>query len=89
MSSAPSSTSRALFHVKVNSAREYTYRKDFPPAHAFDARLMRDRDQIGSGRSDRCRHRLTARAQFERAQPGLCRDPEFRAAGPCAPTHDG
>jgi predicted DNA-binding transcriptional regulator AlpA len=36
----------ALFHVKVDSAREYTYRKDFPPAHQLGARLLWDRDEI-------------------------------------------
>jgi hypothetical protein len=30
----------ALFHVKVDSAREYTYRKDFPSAHQLGARLL-------------------------------------------------
>lgn len=36
----------ALFHVKVDSAREYTYRKDFPPAHQLGARLLWDREEI-------------------------------------------
>jgi predicted DNA-binding transcriptional regulator AlpA len=36
----------ALFHVKVDSAREYTYRQDFPPAHQLGARLLWDRDEI-------------------------------------------
>jgi hypothetical protein len=36
----------ALFHVKVDSAREYTYRKDFPAAHQLGARLLWDRDEI-------------------------------------------
>lgn len=36
----------ALFHVKVDSAREYTYRKDFPPAHQLGARLLSDREEI-------------------------------------------
>jgi hypothetical protein len=35
-----------LFHVKVDFAREYTYRKDFPPAHQLGARLLSDRDEI-------------------------------------------
>ena len=36
----------ALFHVKVDTAREYTYRTDFPPAHQLGARLLWDREQI-------------------------------------------
>ena len=36
----------ALFHVKVDSAREYTYRKDFPLAHQLGARLLWDREEI-------------------------------------------
>jgi hypothetical protein len=36
----------ALFHVKVDSAREYTYRQDFPPAHQLGARLLWDRDEM-------------------------------------------
>jgi hypothetical protein len=36
----------ALFHVKVDSAREYTYRQDFPPAHQLGARLLWDRDEV-------------------------------------------
>ena len=29
----------ALFHVSVDTAREYTYRRDFPAAHLLGARL--------------------------------------------------
>jgi predicted DNA-binding transcriptional regulator AlpA len=36
----------ALFHVKVDTAREYTYRKDFPQAYRLGARLLWDRDEI-------------------------------------------
>jgi hypothetical protein len=36
----------ALFHVTVDSAREYTYRQDFPPAHQLGARLLWDREEI-------------------------------------------
>jgi hypothetical protein len=36
----------ALFHVKVDSAREYTYCPDFPPAHQLGARLLWDREEI-------------------------------------------
>jgi hypothetical protein len=35
-----------LFHVKADSARQYTYRQDFSPAHHLGARLPRDRDEI-------------------------------------------
>jgi hypothetical protein len=36
----------ALFHVKVDTAREYTYRTDFPAAHQLGARLLWEREQI-------------------------------------------
>ena len=36
----------ALFHVKVDTARDYMYRTDFPPAHQLGARLLWDREQI-------------------------------------------
>jgi hypothetical protein len=36
----------AMFHVKVDTAREYSYRADFPPARQLGARLLWDREQI-------------------------------------------
>ena len=36
----------AMFHVKVDTAREYTYRTDFPPARQLGARLLWEREQI-------------------------------------------
>lgn len=36
----------ALFHIKVDTAREYTYRTDFPAAYQLGARLLWDREQI-------------------------------------------
>ena len=36
----------ALFHVSVDTAREYTYRRDFPAAHLLGARLLWDREEI-------------------------------------------
>jgi predicted DNA-binding transcriptional regulator AlpA len=36
----------ALFHVMVDTAREYTYRTDFPAAYQLGARLLWDREDI-------------------------------------------
>jgi hypothetical protein len=36
----------AMLHVKVDTAPEYSYRADFPPAHQLGARLLWDREQI-------------------------------------------
>ena len=36
----------ALFHVSVDTAREYTYRGDFPAARLLGARNLWDREEI-------------------------------------------
>ena len=35
-----------MFGVRIDSAREYTYRSDFPPARDLGARLLWDREEI-------------------------------------------
>jgi hypothetical protein len=34
------------FHVSVDTAREYTYRGDFPGTHLLGARLLWDREEV-------------------------------------------
>ena len=36
----------ACFHVTPDTAREYTYRADFPGAHALGSRLLWDREDV-------------------------------------------
>lgn len=36
----------ACFHVTVDTAREYTYRDDFPGSHLLGARLLWDREDV-------------------------------------------
>jgi predicted DNA-binding transcriptional regulator AlpA len=36
----------ALLHVSVDTAREYTYRDDFPAAAWLGARLLWDREEV-------------------------------------------
>ena len=34
------------FHVAVDTAREYTYRQDFPASHVLGSRLLWDREDV-------------------------------------------
>jgi len=35
-----------LFHVSVDTARQYSYRDDFPAAYALGSRLLWDREDV-------------------------------------------
>ena len=85
----------ALFHVSVDTAREYTYRRDFPAAHLFGARLLWDTRRLTW-------FRALPRGQAERARdpwtpwlrtPRTSRKPPRQSAtstgaAPQGPRHD-
>lgn len=77
----------ACLHVSVDTAREYTYREDFPGSHFLGARLLWDREDVLSW--FRCLPSQTAADRRRRetgpAAPATGTAPVLRPAGTYRP----